>query len=250
MKTTYDDDKSTWEEIYKLAYVGKIIGKHFDIQNPMFSNYRKRYVAEALNGSAFINADVSGETDFNFSSKKGAHNQSKYGIYKAILESIEDQEKKEKALKLLEYCRNETHKPENYSLMICNGSLQTVKGTFDLDRIDVFLYLLDNYYKKKDELILSHCSYEAQDVLRNYLNLFYSIDNHKDSIYAYCSEIYHISNRKLVDDLIKSGRLSIRSPERVIAYMKLAIRFWNAKSGYYQKSGIRTSKKYKLVIDI
>ena len=77
------------------------------------------------------------------------HRQSKYGIYKEILESIDDQERKRNALKLLEYCKQSTHEAENYSLMLCNGSLQTVKGSLDTDRIDVFLYLLDNYYKKK-----------------------------------------------------------------------------------------------------
>lgn len=238
---SYDDDKTTWDDIYKRSYDRKIVDKNFDINNPYYSDYRKRYVAQAKNNP---NVEISGETDFNFSSKIGVHRQSKYGIYKEVLESIEDQERKRNALKLLEYCKQSTHEVENYSLMLCNGSLQTVKGSFDMDRIDVFLYLLDNYYKKKDELILSHCSFDAQNDLRNYLNLFLCEDNYKESIYVYCNEIYHISNKELIDDLVKSGRLSLKSPDRIIDYMKLAVRFWCAKSYYYQKVGIRKTRKY------
>lgn len=243
---SYDDERSTWEYIYKRSYAEKTVGKFFDINNPVYSDYRKRYVAQALNDP---NVEISGETDFNFSSKIGVHRQSKYGIYKEILESIDDQERKRNALKLLEYCKQSTHGAENYSLMLCNGSLQTVKGSLDMDRIDVFLYLLDNYYKKKDELILSHCSFDAQNDLRNYLDLFLCEDDYKESIYVYCNEIYHISNKKLIDDLVKSGRSSLKSPDRIIDYMKLAIRFWNAKSKYYQEVGIRKTWKLKLVID-
>lgn len=243
----YDDDKSAWDEIYKLSYSNKVVGKHFDINNPFYSDSRKRYVAQALNNH---DVEISGETDFNFSSKIGAHRQSKYGIYKGILESIDDRERRRNALKLLEYCKKATHETENYSLMLCNGSLQTVKGSFDMDRIDVFLYLLDNFYKKKDELILSHCSFAAQNDLRNYLNLFLCEANYKESIYVYCREIYHISNKKLIDDIIKSGRLSPKSPDRIIDYMKLAVRFWCAKSYYYQEIGVRKTRKLKLVVDL
>ena len=158
------------------------------------------------------------------------------------LYASDDQEKKKKTLNLLDYCKRATFEPENYSLMICNGSLQTVKGSFDLDRIDVFLYLLDNYYKKKDELILSHCSYETIDKLIKYLDLFCCKDNPKNSVYNYCKEVYHISSKKLVDDIIKSGHISIKSPDWIVAYMKLAIRFWNIKASFYKKFGIEKSK--------
>lgn len=243
-----DDDKAVWEGIYIPSYKSKIIGTHFDIENYYYSKNRKRLVAHDKENS---DIEISGETDFNFGLKEGLHRLSRYEKYKKILESIYDQKKRKSALRLLDYCKQGTYEMENYSLMLCNGSLQMVKGSLDMmDRVDVFLYLLDSYYKKKDELILSQCSFKSLDVLKNYLNLFLCEDNRKESIYIYCYQIYHITNRKLIDDMVKSGRLSIQSPDRVIDYMKLAVRFWNAKSCYYQKNSIPHTRKLKLVLDL
>ena len=234
--TDYDDsDKVIWESVYLLAYENKIIGTNFDIGNVMESKRRKRIVAKAKEDD---NLEIGGETDFNFSSKTGIHKQSKYDIYKNILKSINDKNKKIEAIKLLEDCKNKTHKIENFSLLLCNGSLQTLKGTLDKDRIDVFLYLLDNYYRGKDMVILSHCAPNYEEKLKKYLNLFIE-SNPKESIYKYCDEVYHIGDRNLVKDLIKSGKKTITTPERVVEYMKLAIRFWECKSLYYKLANIK-----------
>ena len=48
MKTVYDDDIFIWDTIYKHSYDGKVIGNNFDIKKPIYSDYRKRYVAEGL----------------------------------------------------------------------------------------------------------------------------------------------------------------------------------------------------------
>ena len=227
----YDDsDRVVWEDVYSKAYAKKIIGERFDINNSDESKERKRIVAKDFKEDQ----EIGGETDFNFSSKLGNHRKSKYGIYEDILKSINDENQKKEALKLLKYCKKMTYKIDDFSLMLCDGSLQTLKGTLDKDRIDLFIYLLDNYYRGKDEVILSHCVPAYEEKLKRFLNLFEDKNDSKESIYKYCKEIYHISNRTLVKDLIKSGRRAINTPERVIEYMKLAVRFWNCKAAYYQ----------------
>lgn len=55
-------------------------------------------------------------------------------------------------MELLDYCCNMTGKIGNFSLMQTTGSLQTIKGTFTVtDRIDTFIYVLNNYYLGIDE---------------------------------------------------------------------------------------------------
>lgn len=244
----YDDsDRRIWQAVYVKAYAKKKIGEKFDIYNAKESVERKRIVAKSRECNGI---EVGGETDFNFGSKIGIHRQSKYGIYKKILGSIDDKERKKEALKLLEFCKQKTHKIDNFSLILCNGSLQTLKGVLDKDRIDLFIYLLDNYYRGKDELILSHCVPDYEEILKEYLNLFKVENDIKESIFNYCKEVYHISNRSLVKDLINSGKKSINTPDRVIEYMKLAVRFWNCKSAYYQNVGIRNYRNIKLVKEI
>ena len=243
----YDDDQDTWDNIYIIAYNNKIIvGEKFVIKEYAYSKDRKRYVVQDKDKKL----EISGETDFNFSLKVGLYRQSKYDTYKKILESIDDQKRQREALELLDCCEQATHEPENYSLMLCNGSMQTMKGSLDMDRIDVFLYLLDSYYKKENELILSHCVFNEQNNLRNYLNMFTCKANSKDSIYVYCNEIYHISDKELIDDMIKSGRTSIKSPDRVVEYMKLAVRFWKAKYQYYQDIGIKNLELNEKMINL
>ena len=90
----YDDsDRRIWEAVYVKVYAKKKIGEKFDINNAKESEERKRIVAKSWECNRI---EVGGETDFNFSSKIGIHRQSKYGIYKKILSSIDDKKEKRK----------------------------------------------------------------------------------------------------------------------------------------------------------
>lgn len=239
----YDDDSQdeVWNCVYSEAYGGeKILGTVFNLKEVSISETHKRNVAKISKDVERIKEtlEIGGETDFNFSKKIGIHRQSKYGIYKKILNEIKDNEKKVEAIALLDHCEEQTRKIVNFSLMLCNGSLQTLKGTLDKDRIDVFIYLLHNYFMGRDELILSHCAPCYVKSLKEYLDLFKDENSPHLSIYKYCLEIYHIKNKKLVKNILDSGKKAINTPDRVIEYMNLAIRFWKCKAKYYEEIGI------------
>lgn len=234
-----DDDPDVWEHVYKTAYKNKIIGKEFNIVNPKEIN--GRYVASKKDDD---NITISGETDFNFSDKLYiVGKKTKYKYYSEILDTIEDTECRQNCMELLDYCCNMTGKIGNFSLM------QTIKGTFTVtDRIDTFIYVLNNYYLGIDEMVLSRCTASSTvNKLKKYLDLFKDTEP-KNSIYKYCREVYHISSEDLVSDLIKSGKHTICTVEELIDYMILAVRFWTLKSYYYKEVGISKSWNLRLVM--
>lgn len=240
-----DDDLDVWKYVYKNAYENKIIGKNFNIVNPKIINGR---YASSKNDDD--NITISGETDFNFSDKLYiVGRKTKYKYYSEILETIEDIECRQKCIELLNYCCNMTNKIVNFSLMQTTGALQAAKGVFTAtDRIDTFIHVLNNYYLGIDEMVLSRCTAASTvNKLRGYLDLFKDTVLPENSIYKYCSEVYHISSRGLVDDLIKSGRCTICTVDELIDYMILAVRFWNSKSYYYKNVGICKSWNLKFV---
>ena len=240
-----DDDPDVWEHVYKTAYKNKIIGKEFNIVNPKEIN--GRYVASKKDDD---NITISGETDFNFSDKLYiVGKKTKYKYYSEILDTIEDTECRQNCMELLDYCCNMTGKIGNFSLMQTTGSLQTIKGTFTVtDRLDTFIYVLNNYYLGIDEMVLSRCTASSTvNKLKKYLDLFKDTEP-KNSIYKYCREVYHISSEDLVSDLIKSGKHTICTVEELIDYMILAVRFWTLKSYYYKEVGISKSWNLRLVM--
>ena len=240
-----DDDPDVWEHVYICAYNNKIIGKEFNIVNPKEIN--GRYVASKKDDD---NITISGETDFNFSDKLYiVGKKTKYKYYSEILDTIEDTECRQNCMELLDYCCNMTGKIGNFSLMQTTGSLQTIKGTFTVtDRIDTFIYVLNNYYLGIDEMVLSRCTASSTvNKLKKYLDLFKDTEP-KNSIYKYCREVYHISSEDLVSDLIKSGKHTICTVEELIDYMILAVRFWTLKSYYYKEVGISKSWNLRLVM--
>lgn len=241
-----DDAKEVWEQVYIKAYQNKIIGKTFDVQNP--KKYNGRYVAINKNDNDIT---ISGETDFNFSDEcYVVRGKTKYRYYRDILDTIADEKRKGKCIDLLNYCCGMTSKVGNFSLMQTTGALQTVKGTFTVtDRIDSFVYVLNNYYLGIDEMVLFRCTAaDTVEKLKKYLDLFKDENTPQNSIYNYCKEVYHISSHELVDDLKKSGKHTICTVEELIDYMILAVRFWTAKSHYYKEVGISDKWKLKLVM--
>lgn len=240
-----DDDPDVWNLVYNKAYQNKIIGSNFDLMKPA-KNRDGRYAAGNFRDPGIT---ISGETDFNFSdSGYVVRGKTKYQYYLEILDQIEDEDARQKCIDLLTYCCRMTTKVGNFSLMQTTGSLNNLKGIFtSTDRIDTFIYALNNYYLGIDEMILFRCSAASiVDKLRKYLDLFRDPRSAENSIYTYCEEVYHISSHELVDELIESGKRAIVTPNQLLDFMILAIRFWTAKSQYYQQVGV--SDKWKLLI--
>lgn len=111
--------------------------------------------------------------------------------------------------------------------MPVTGNMQSVKKGIANDRIDTFIWALDQYYRGKSNLLMNYASFENAKVLKKYLNIF---ENAND----YCQVIYHI-NDSLVDELIASGIRTLDKAENIVNYMNLAIKFWKEKIMFFRK---------------
>jgi len=167
------------------------------------------------NGNTYCEATdrLGGETDFNF-------NEEKYKYMKRIIGNNVD------ALKTLEVCKDNHHRLANFSLIQGMGNLQGFKGRNRLDRLDVFIYKLDKYFKSCSSEVLDCSTSENQYLLIKYL------DNFVD-IYDYVKRIYFIEDKYFVEKIIKQGKLPINTEIDVIRYMNLAQEFWKYKIDYF-----------------
>lgn len=205
---------------------------------------------------------LSGETDFNFNSKKIIYYE-KFFVYPQY--TIDEHIKN-----LLETLYNMHHTLVNFSLMQSMGgrftNCQVIKSSgfkFEsnyewLDRLDSFVYFLFMYYCNdtndwRVERISNALPNSNIGALKNYLDSFYNenlenktetnhnntiqkYDNKKAfaSICNYCQNIYFITDIELIDRLIESGKQPINCTNRVIEYIELAICFWEAKAAYFK----------------
>ena len=245
-----DPDSSlyAWNNVYKKIYTENDwnFWKVFDLKNLKKENNRLLAVnIESLEYPQFNEwigeIKIGGETDFNF--KSGCKTNQKYEYYCKLIVDEETFTKEEKDLylkKLNEYRDNKHHSLENFSLMLVTGSLNNVKGSLAQDRIDKFIYILNDYFllrnikefehiifskaiaKNKDEVTKRNNTLKLKRILYEYLNLF-------ADIYDYCFKIYKITDKKLVDDLIESGKNPIKDGKDVVRYMELAERYWDMK---------------------
>lgn len=214
-----------------------------------------------LNGKTIKNCKykehLGGETDFNFSNDEEKNNPTYQKLKKILEYDSYPNEKRKKALQLLDCCHTRHHSLLNFSLMESSCGLQKIKGFYDggNDRPDCLIRRLSEYYKLKNKKSTALTNdLEAMDILENYLSAFENVNN-------YCAKIYFLptsnnptdmmnhcaidtneerwksllsDNYKLIEDLIESGSKFIDTPDRVVDYMILAVRFWQAKERYFE----------------
>lgn len=219
MAIEYDVTSDAWE-IYQKLYNNNI--ENWENSNTLnkrpFINTVFKY-----KGQKSMKLDFSGETDFNFGDKKiWGLGRSHYSHFKKMLEDYPE------GTEILDECKSFYHSERNISLMPKTGNLQSVKKSVGNDRLDVFIWCLNEYYLQRNNFIFNHCSYENLKPLKSFLNLFHNI-------YEYCEVIYHI-DVNLTHDLIISGGKAINSPERVMDYMNLARSFWTQKNNYIKST--------------
>lgn len=196
-----------------INYVNKPLNKK--IKNRLFILKENTKMYEDESGNQYIEPAfrLGGECDFNF-------NQKKYVLFKEIIGN------NKKLLEKLECCKDMHHTLLNFSLMQSMGNMQGFKGANRFDRLDFFVYQLDLYFKGISINVLSKSSKENVFYLKKYLETF------KD-IYDYCQEIYFISDKNFVDEIIRQGALPINTKEDVNRYMSLAQEFWTKKENYF-----------------
>lgn len=219
----YDVNSDSWQ-IYSLIYknnIGSIVDK--DVK----TNNGRKSVTKSFeyNGKKSKEISFSGETDFNFSDKKVfGYGKSRFKQFSKFLTEAEQDTQKEYLVLLKRCCKDFYHSQVNISLMPQTGNLQNVKQGVGNDRLDVFVWGLDEYYMQRSNIIFNHCSSENMEYIRSYLDIF-------ETIYEYCEAVYHI-DKTLTKKLIISGRKAIDSAERVIEYIELATNFWEQKKKY------------------
>ena len=187
---------------------------------------------------------ISGDTLFNFKEGIKVKNQQKYEYFKELILKDFSGENRQKYLDELEFCKSMFHSFHNFALMPQTGAMNNFKGmgsyTKDgcqsLDRLDRFLYYLDQYYNDStrsiDNPIFSeahgqdskkHTAEENTVIIKNALKQFLDPIG---SVYKYCEYFYLIKEKDFIDRLIKNGKTAIDSGTGVVAYMGLAKEFW------------------------
>lgn len=223
--TINDNDISFWCYNYPNALYQRIIGT-FLYSKP--NETLKLTTPKLLNGK---NIGLAGDCCFNF-------NNNKIKKFNRFTENNKDIEN------LLESIKKALHhSPLNFALMPINGSMNNIKGDGiqGLDRFDTFISALDLYFENKGNPIAIKLIAEFEtsqnslvpflewiDSFENYLKLFYPellIDDRKE----------YNDKKTLLEKLIESGVQPINATDRVIEYIELAIRFWEAKLDYYNK---------------
>lgn len=180
------------------------------------SNYRKQ-------GMFWNKFTLSGEIDFNFNDKK-------VKVFSKLLTN--------ENVKLLKFCNAGHHKLLNMSLLPATGKLNNLKGHLFvenegyinysrkfipecLDRQDTFISALNNYFIRKDELVLSESGINKEPLI-NYLNEF-------SDIFDYCDKVLLIKDKSLINTLIENGAKPIKNETDVLNYINLAQKYWKEK---------------------
>ncbi|HAT4254947.1 hypothetical protein ACSXCH_10180 [Clostridium perfringens] len=162
---------------------------------------------------------LAGDCDFNFNNKK----RSKFE--KILKKEISIKELKKEFEKLNQCCLMHYNKL-NFSIMPVTGGMNNFKGIVKVegdsyDRLDTFIYYLNEFYINGDKRVLNKSRYNEKS-LNQYLNTF-------DNIYDYCNKVYFINNREFVNKLISNGCKTIKNSEELMLYMNLAQEYWEIK---------------------
>ena len=218
MKTEFDTSNEAWE-VYKLLYEANF---HDGIE---LKQNKRRFIEERItvnNRTSAKPINFSGDTDFNYT-KGFAH--SRLTAYRKYLKDGKIPGKYAKIYSNnLTIFEELTYSIVNVSLIPQNGNMQAIKQGVGNDRLDTFIWALDEYYNKTSNVLFNHSSANNMPVLKEYLAMY-------QDVYEYCATVYHI-NESLVDELIESGKRAVDSPERVIEFMNLTYRFWTQKAKF------------------
>lgn len=134
-----------------FGHSGFLKGGNLFTENDIIKNDGRPYIKCQFihNGKCTEEMRFSGETDFNFSAKKKRELcRSRYEHYKRILErDLIDEGVLEIYLEMLKECSQKHHSQDNISIMFQSGNMQGAKGAIGLDRLDVWLLILDMKYR-------------------------------------------------------------------------------------------------------
>lgn len=175
--------------------------------------------------------EVSGDTIFNFNSKKVKY-------FKEIIAQDSECHNSKKLIleKMLDACNKFHHSPQNVSIIFKTGGLNNFKQGIANDRFDVFACEIENYYLGNKLHILENgnsckMAFSNRQYLEKALDYFDNKDTGFDSFISY---FYHIEkDSKFVTDLLNSGKQLINDCESIYRYLCLAFEYWIINSRFY-----------------
>lgn len=231
-----DSCKDVWEEFYNLVYQD-FFGKYFEfskLEDKETSNPKRWYIKlrDDINAkNDYPKFKMAGDCVFNFNNKKVSAIEKLPGWSEATEEEKE----------LLKKCMEHHHSFANFAFMPITGNMQGQKGSHQMDRPDIHINAIKNYFQKnksnenEDEdidqcSIFSHASKNNQDALKWYLSLF---DN---DIHKYFKEVYLIDDERYIEnEFLKYIDMEIKDRATIVQYMKLAIDFWEKRKEWIVK---------------
>ena len=231
-KVEYVEEKEPLKEQkaieFDTSYLAWILYRIFYGNDKTVKNNKGRSYVEIDFGNKTIN--MSGDTDYNFGPGWSHSIRKKYEDYLGqvppkYVELYNTQ---------LRRCVKLYKSILNISFMPQTGNLQIAKKGIGNDRLDTYIWALNSYYIGETSLLFNNSTFNNTSYLKEYLDLFRT-EQKEESIYNYCYKIYGIESHELVDELIEYGKEAIDSPEKVIAYMYRAYRFWRQKLIHIKK---------------
>lgn len=142
----------TWDNLYQKLYTKRVFWSGGQ------ENFRFRIEEQGRKGVhiVFNEVKISGDVVFNFGkSKKG---KQKYERYENIItKNCKNKTESEKRiiddnLKILEECFGMNYSLHNFAFMPVTGGMNNFKGNVGgLDRLDTFLYYLNQYYTDRND---------------------------------------------------------------------------------------------------
>lgn len=217
----YEDDssKEAWK-FYKNQYTPSDwdFWEEFDFDN-VKTRYEKdgkynntRYLLWIRENSKLVNElgslfSFGGDKAFNFKTQY-------YNLKKLVDNDQSDSNNKEYVISLLTECKKMHSSEQNLAILPTTGGLNNVKGSIyfgenqnimyssekisgkQMDRLDTFIAIVDDYFKKKSKLILSYVKGKPNEqYLINFLEKF------NNDIYKFVDKIYKLDDKKFVDKL-------------------------------------------------
>ena len=132
-----------------------------------------------------------------------------------------------------------SHTILNYSVLPVTGGLNNIKWRLGSDRIDTFIFVLDQYYKGINQAVILNSGSSNGDIgtrnkLKEILDSFGSVDGFVSVIYG----IDPITSEEFVKRAIDSGSKPILGIAGLCDYMNLAVDFWELRFDMLLKSGV------------
>ena len=209
-KLQNDCDEVAWD-FYK-KYYGKCL---------FYDATQNEYVVKVKSTEIYVNGDVCFNTKLKY--------KTRYSLLGSLIKESSQFKDMNQLLSELRYS------PMNISILPKTGGLNIIKKNFADDRLDSFIWLLNQYYRGVTAPIVNRGT--VNSCISNQLLLKCFLDKFK-SEKEFCLFFYGLEDEKFVSKLIGSGQRAICNISDLYQFLKLAIEFWTIRLSVLEKRNI------------